>query len=381
MPEYTPLPFSEAIEYFRKKMPVSREEFRALQEEARAKAFTFFSAHTRTIAAEMKTKIQKALQEGQSFQEFKNSLPEMKEALGFGKKPWRLETLFRTNVISSYQAGRYEQMSDAEVLARRPYWQYVAVMDERTRDEHAEMNGAVYPAEHSFWDEWYPPNGYNCRCEVVTVSEGEVKEEGLNIRKNLPEIHPDPAFRYNPAKGMSGDLVRKAIEKDLERFVPILGGKTWKDYGRPEFPPEEVALEAPGMVPRNKDLGYYKKVWGIPEGKREVLVKDPRGELVSLSEGAILHYMGREKERVQFLRHVRMAVEKPWEIWADEYRDKKTGSIRYQVQYLAIFSGKPRYFVAAKKINHWVILTSHPIKEKRWREFLNKRKGILLYGR
>ena len=78
-------------------------------------------------------------------------------------------------------------MMDPEVLSERPYWRYNAVMDERTRPEHAAWNDKVLPADDPWWDTHYPPNGYNCRCTVVSMSEREVSRDGLKI-SDSPKI-------------------------------------------------------------------------------------------------------------------------------------------------------------------------------------------------
>lgn len=47
-----------------------------------------------------------------------------------------------------------------------PNLRYIAVQDERTRISHAELHGYVIPIDHPFWNKYYPPNDWNCRCSV-----------------------------------------------------------------------------------------------------------------------------------------------------------------------------------------------------------------------
>lgn len=70
---------------------------------------------------------------------------------------------------------------------------YQAVLDDRTRPEHAELHGATYPVDHVFWDSYYPPNGWNCRCTVRWTNDTTIKEA-----EGIPDVKP--MFRNNPGK-------------------------------------------------------------------------------------------------------------------------------------------------------------------------------------
>ncbi|OZI14614.1 phage head morphogenesis protein, partial [Sodalis-like symbiont of Philaenus spumarius] len=53
----------------------------------------------------------------------------------------RLETIYRTNLTTLYNAGRWAEMR--ENVAARPYWMYVAIRDNRTRKSHLALHGRV----------------------------------------------------------------------------------------------------------------------------------------------------------------------------------------------------------------------------------------------
>lgn len=113
-------------------------------------------------------------------------------------KPHRMDVIFRTNAQSAFMAGRFAEQS--EQVATHPFWQYVAVMDGRTRPGHAAMNGKVFRADDPIWRAIYPPNGYNCRCRVRTLTPAQVEERGLVVSSSseLPAAFPDPGFDFNP---------------------------------------------------------------------------------------------------------------------------------------------------------------------------------------
>lgn len=51
----------------------------------------------------------------------------------------------------------------------RYHLQYRTVNDDKVRPEHAELDGITLPPGDPFWEEYFPPNGWNCRCDVVQV--------------------------------------------------------------------------------------------------------------------------------------------------------------------------------------------------------------------
>ena len=48
------------------------------------------------------------------------------------------------------------------------------------------MHGLVYPHDHEFWDQYYPPNGFGCRCTVQTLSQREVDKREEDVRTEMP---------------------------------------------------------------------------------------------------------------------------------------------------------------------------------------------------
>ncbi|MBW1778635.1 MAG: DUF935 family protein [Deltaproteobacteria bacterium] len=154
-------PFKDALEYFT------------------ARAFTISGITHAGILNAVKGEIVKAIEKGMTLKAFKAAVDGIFERHGWDKlAPYRIETIFRTNLQSAYQAGRLRQMTNPAVVAARPYWRYVAVMDPSTRPEHAALHGKVFRNDHPFWDTWYPPNGYNCRCTVQTLSRREMERRG-----------------------------------------------------------------------------------------------------------------------------------------------------------------------------------------------------------
>lgn len=77
-----------------------------------------------------------------------------------------------------------------------PLLKYVTVGDKRVRPEHQELEAVTRPVDDSFWDIYYPPNGWNCRCDVMSLASGKLTPvESIVTPEKMPEI-----FKTNLAK-------------------------------------------------------------------------------------------------------------------------------------------------------------------------------------
>lgn len=76
-----------------------------------------------------------------------------------------------------------------------PYLQYQTAGDGRVRPEHASLDNIIKKVNDPFWDKFMPPNGWNCRCDVIQLDEGEVTDTKNLVVENVPD-----EFRFNAGK-------------------------------------------------------------------------------------------------------------------------------------------------------------------------------------
>ncbi|HWP59010.1 MAG TPA: phage minor head protein [Candidatus Acidoferrales bacterium] len=196
--DFEPLPFDDAVNYFRDLTNVTPAQFAELGRAARAKAFTIAGGATRQVRASIKDLIDQALSEGLTLREFQAEAPEILDAAGISERtPWYWETVYRTNLSTSYQVGRWRQMTDPDVVAERPFLRYVSARLPNSRPSHVEKHGLIYPVDHEFWQEWYPPNGFNCYCTAMSVSESMLNRNGWRVSTRRVTDEPDPGFAVN----------------------------------------------------------------------------------------------------------------------------------------------------------------------------------------
>ncbi len=80
--------------------------------------------------------------------------------------------------------------------------QYRTQKDDKVRPEHAALDGVTLPPSDPFWAEFYPPNGWNCRCTVVQVRKSKYPatphEEAMRLGDEALQRDPKGIFRFNP---------------------------------------------------------------------------------------------------------------------------------------------------------------------------------------
>ena len=80
--------------------------------------------------------------------------------------------------------------------------QYRTAHDEKVRATHAALHNTTLPPDDPFWDEYYPPLGWNCRCTVVQVRRGKypASDSSTSIANGRAATEKTPSFRFNPGK-------------------------------------------------------------------------------------------------------------------------------------------------------------------------------------
>ena len=240
-----------AIRYFRNrgKQNTLTWDWYEIWQDAHKKSFTVAKVMREKVLNDIKDALDKALNEGKTFRDFSKELKPILQKRGWWGEQivvdskgnaekvqlgsmYRLKTIYRVNMQTSYMTGRYATQMDN--VDNRPYWEYVAVMDSSTRPEHAMLNGLVYRYDDPFWKSFYPPNGWNCRCRVNALSDYKLKKKKLTVydsNGHLSEemrlvskksgeykpvtvytdpltgkrIAPDVGWSYNPASGLNDD--------------------------------------------------------------------------------------------------------------------------------------------------------------------------------
>jgi SPP1 gp7 family putative phage head morphogenesis protein len=159
-PPPDPRRFDEAVDFFRNRVPMPKAEWLKLGTAARQRGFTVADVAQLDVIHQVWLALDDAIARGSTFEDFKATVSETlaDEWLGsVANPPARVETIFRTNVMTANNAGRHAQMTDPVVRDRRPYWQYVDIDDQRECPICNACHGTILPADDAWWGSHYPP--------------------------------------------------------------------------------------------------------------------------------------------------------------------------------------------------------------------------------
>lgn len=90
--------------------------------------------------------------------------------------------------------------------------QYRTQRDKRVRPAHAALDRVTLPITDPFWQDYFPPNGWNCRCTVVQV-----------LKEKYPVTPHDEAMTLGE-EATAGDT------RGIFHFNPGIEQRTFPDY-------------------------------------------------------------------------------------------------------------------------------------------------------
>lgn len=310
--DWNPVPPTEAIEYFKRKILAKVTKSNGVKKLLdlatnaelgyyASKAFAISGIERDYILNEAKQIILEGLKNGDSKTAMFDLESLFNEYLETGElkddnlvTPYRLELIVRQNISEALNAGRKAMLEDEDISDFVPYWEYSAILDDRVRPTHAEMHGRIYRSDDPIWDVIYPPNGFNCRCGIIPITQAEVDREikngsGITLSNStLPPDFPDQGF----TKFVE---IRDIKIKEFER----LDSSITKDESVSKKLVVEYKLEKPEI-----DSGAIKEknnfIEKLQEENRELSKKLDEWEKksigVSFEENSILKKLLSEKE-------------------------------------------------------------------------------------
>lgn len=414
--EYASLPFTDAITFFRDKLNLETKHWTELWEGQHARAFTVAGATREGLLTDIRQAVDKAISTGTTLEEFRKDFASICDRAGWsprGGEAWRARVIYETNLSTAYAAGHYKAMTDPDVREALPYWRYVRSSSEHPRLEHLAWAGTILPWNDPWWNTHYPPNGWGCKCGVVSCSERELarlKAEQADIKTEAPpestvewtdrrtgEVREvpkgiDPGWGYNPGKAAWGEQQSKEIWEAWQASgvqtwerLPGSAGGNWESTGRPREIPVDTPKARFGPT-ASTEAEVVAQLRDLLGGEQAVFEFAPAVAAPGLSYDLVVNaeVLGSHinPARAPYLPFLRETIENPFEVWTNFERNRLTGQVRLSTRFIKRMDlrGKKGMLLVAQAnkgcLEAWTVI---PASSKNYLQ--DQRIGRLLWGR
>jgi SPP1 gp7 family putative phage head morphogenesis protein len=314
------LPPEKALEFFRAKGLQVSFDWRDMLHEEHDQAFTVAKMMDLDLLADVRSAVERAEAEGWTLKRFTEELrPELQRRGWWGVQtmrdpltgeerevqlgsPRRLRIIYDTNLRTSYAAGHWARIE--ATAARAPYVMYSAILDERTRPMHRLWHGTVLRWDHPWWETHTPPNGWNCRCTVIQLSQRDLERLGKSGPDEAPPsperewVNPrtgevfrvpvgvDPGWGYAPGASRREALAQLVLEKVADSPAD-LGAAAWAAVAG--VLDAALAARFSRWVDEVIARGKAERRWAIAgaAGREEIAYLAARGQLPASAEIAV----------------------------------------------------------------------------------------------
>lgn len=173
------LPFEEAVEYMRARLPLDAKEYYKLADKARFRAFTVSLLADGDLLVKTKNMLAKNLEEGGGLKDFLvKTDTDLLKGVGMAGAGggWYWETVYRTNVQTAYNVGRAIGFEAVPPVAL----ELVGIGDARQTELCRNLTQPPVRRLYGddFWKRFWPPLHFNCRTTVRAIyDEQELEEE------------------------------------------------------------------------------------------------------------------------------------------------------------------------------------------------------------
>lgn len=203
--EIPAVPFNEAMQFLKSKVPMSKAEWLELEPKLRFRAFTVAQLGSAEVVDKAKQILLKSFEKGGGT--YSDTWEELKKKVNVNAldiKPGYWENVFRTNTQSAYIAGKLQQYENSNVAA----YQLMVIEDGRTSRicRHlltASGYGMIISVDHPFWKKYgFPPYHFQCRTSIRAIWPSQVGKLGNMVEnptmKSLSKFKVQEGFGGNP---------------------------------------------------------------------------------------------------------------------------------------------------------------------------------------
>jgi SPP1 gp7 family putative phage head morphogenesis protein len=220
-----------------------------------------------------------------------------------------LNTEYDTAIAVAQNAAAWLRFK--ATAASFPYLKYQTAGDQRVRMKHAALDGKIFRVDDPSWYDLYPPNDWNCRCEMIQVDRADTKSI-IDGPQGIALLGDD---YYGQMKKRGFAANRGELKQVFDLNTGYLAGKqkpslsslTWKDAG---LKPANKLKAGPAIeIPARKSAEVVNG-HGVQK-----LYADYAGRSLLLKQGELKKILGGSDDKAGLYGIVEQSMKSPAEVW------------------------------------------------------------------
>jgi len=270
-----------------------------------------------------------------NFDEFYRTL---KKTYGVEDKR-HLETEWNTANAAGESASTYYRLLGQTKIFK--YWKYMTQADGRVRVGHEKLHGCIFKWDDPIWDIIMPPNGWNCRCFIVPMTEAEVTEADLTRSKKVMEelynseawvLFEKSGFNYNMANTKEVFSQSHQYSKTPEKVLDNVGKMYYDDWGLKPILDRQADFKNEYELDQERKIitDFFDK---YKVSNRKAVIKDFKGREIVFEKSRLLSHTNPDKgdyaNRHQYLTGLEQAIQSPDEVWINNDKTQSFDSYVY----------------------------------------------------
>jgi SPP1 gp7 family putative phage head morphogenesis protein len=230
LPQWRYIAAPEIRDYIEKRTPQPLDRWDDIDQQTHARVFAVAGAVRADIVRDLHDGFLAQMRAGGTAEDFAAAVTPVLRQKGWlpaddTRAARRLNLIFDTNLRAARAQAQWGRLQKGKAFA--PYLVYDAVNDHRTRPTHSALDDVIAAIDDPFWQTFFPPNGFNCRCLVRAMTRSQVARRGgptsatrlALLRTAAP---PDKGFD-KPALGVADRIAADYVLKVRGRALPGAG--------------------------------------------------------------------------------------------------------------------------------------------------------------
>lgn len=256
-------PFDEQLAFFKRKINVPTARWDDLRLGDHAHGFMVAGLAREDVLNDMREAIVAAMH-GETLEDFRKRFDDIVRGRWEGftgdgtakGRAWRTRIIYRTNMRTSYMAGRWE------TLRKFPFLRYNHHTLLNPRENHVAWDNLVIAADDPWLAIHYPPNGWGCNCDMTGVSDQRLRAMGRQPDTAPPPIDgdPPPEWSYHVGEAARSLPVASAFGESVMQLP-----SSWRDIALADaqFRRIDTLADWPAMVRQVGDMLAAGETGGV----------------------------------------------------------------------------------------------------------------------